>query len=138
MIKAILCLRRTELWAPQFWKALLQASWATETKLSLRVGEDGPQFAPDPYAVSFFVFLLRFLAVLFRLMEDWFSLSGSSLSELRSTSSVPLKSAWRVFFELLFVWWCFLEFVFKGSSLFDGYFLLRLVLWLLRSGALVL
>ena len=32
----------------RFWKALLHASWATETKLSLRVGEDVVQRAPDP------------------------------------------------------------------------------------------
>ena len=32
----------------RFWKALLHASWSTETKLSFRVGEDVVQRALDP------------------------------------------------------------------------------------------
>ena len=74
-----------------------------------------------PYAVSFFVFRLRFLEVLFRLMEDWFSLRFLVVRTsfyFQCTSDIGMAC----FFELIFVWRCFLEFVFKHSSVFDGYF----------------
>ena len=79
----------------QFWVALLQSSLATETKLSLRDGEDGAQFAPDP---ELSVSLASCCDSWRSCFDAWKSgsVSSSSLAELRSSSSIPLTSAWRV------------------------------------------
>ena len=79
----------------RFWKALLHASWAPETKMSLRVGEDVAQFAPDPMLSGSLSSGCDSWRSCF---DSWKlgSLSITSSAELRSSSCVPLISAWRV------------------------------------------
>ena len=79
----------------RFWKALLHASWATETNLSLRAGEDVPQLAPDPMLSGSLSSVCDSWRSCF---DSWKlgSLSSSSSGELRSFTCVSLTSAWRV------------------------------------------
>ena len=79
----------------RFWKALLHASWGPETKLSLRVGDDVAQFAPDPMLAASLSSGCDSWRTCF---DSWKhgSLSSTSMAELRSTSGGSLSSAWRV------------------------------------------